>query len=73
MKAPRVFLMVVAIALAAGIGPALTDAVDMTAASLSKAVDALEAATGGKRYARTCGCEHRRDDPCQGREVVAGG
>ena len=48
MKAPRVFLMVVAIALAAGIGPALTDAADMTAASLSKAVDALEAATGGK-------------------------
>jgi hypothetical protein len=48
MKASRVFLMVVAIALAAGIGPALTDAADMTAASLSKAVDALEAATGGK-------------------------
>jgi hypothetical protein len=48
MKAPRVFLMVVAIALTAGIGPALTDAADMTAASLSKAVDALEAATGGK-------------------------
>ena len=48
MKAPRVFLMVVAIALAAGIGPALTDAADMTAAPLSKAVDALEAATGGK-------------------------
>jgi hypothetical protein len=41
--------MVVAIALAAGIGPALTDAADMTAASLyPKAVDALEAATGGK-------------------------
>src|SRR4030081_428900 len=48
MKAPRVFLMIVAIALAAGIGPALTDAADMTAASLSKAVDALETATGGK-------------------------
>jgi uncharacterized membrane protein YkoI len=48
MKAPRVFLMVVAIALAAAIGPALTDAADITAASLSKAVDALEAATGGK-------------------------
>jgi hypothetical protein len=48
MKAPRVFLMVVAIALA-GIGPALTDAADMTAASLyPKAVDPLEAATGGK-------------------------
>jgi uncharacterized membrane protein YkoI len=40
--------MVVAITLAAGIGPALTDATDMTAASLSKAVDALQAATGGK-------------------------
>src|SRR4030088_22577 len=37
-----------AIALAAGIGPALTDAADMTAASLSKAVDGLEAATGGE-------------------------
>jgi uncharacterized membrane protein YkoI len=48
MKALRVFLMFFAIALAAGIGPALTDAADMTAASLSKAVDALEAATGGK-------------------------
>jgi hypothetical protein len=48
MKAPRLFLMIVAIALAVGIGPALTDAADMTAASLSKAVDALEAATGGK-------------------------
>ena len=48
MKAPRIFLMVVAIALAAGIGPALTDAADMIAASLSKAVDSLEAATGGK-------------------------
>jgi hypothetical protein len=48
MKAPRVFLMVVAIALTAGIGPALTDAAEMTAASLAKAVDALEAATGGK-------------------------
>jgi hypothetical protein len=47
MNAPRVFLMIVAIALAAGIGPALTDAADMTAASLSKAVDALEEATVG--------------------------
>ena len=62
MKAPRVFLMVVAIALAAGIGPALTDAADMTAASLSKAVDALEAATGGKvleiRFVDEKGHEH---------------
>jgi len=48
MKALRVFLMSFAIALAAGIGPALTDAADITAASLSTAVDALEAATGGK-------------------------
>jgi uncharacterized membrane protein YkoI len=48
MKAPRIFLMVVAIILAAGVGPALTSEADVTAASLSKAVDALEAATGGK-------------------------
>jgi hypothetical protein len=40
--------MAVTIAFMAGVGPALTDAADMIAPSLSKAVDALEAATGGK-------------------------
>jgi hypothetical protein len=40
--------MAVTIALAAGVGPALTDAADMTETSLAKAVDVLEAATGGK-------------------------
>lgn len=48
MKAPCILLMAVTIAFMAGVGPALSDAADVTAPSLSKAVDALEAATGGK-------------------------
>ena len=48
MKAPRILLMVGAIALAAGVGPARTGAADVSATSLTKAVGALEASTGGK-------------------------
>jgi uncharacterized membrane protein YkoI len=48
MKVPRILLMAATIALTAGVGPALTNAADMTEMSLPKAVDALEAATGGK-------------------------
>jgi uncharacterized membrane protein YkoI len=47
MKVPCILLMA-AIAFTAGVGPVPADAADMTAPSLSKAVDALEAATGGK-------------------------
>jgi uncharacterized membrane protein YkoI len=48
MKAPRILLLAVTIALTAGMGPALIHAADKAEMSLAKAVDALEAATGGK-------------------------
>jgi uncharacterized membrane protein YkoI len=51
MKAPRIILRAVTIALAMGIGLALTgatSAAEITEGSLSKAVSALESSTGGR-------------------------
>ena len=48
MKALRVLVVVVTIALAAGVGPTQTDAAGITESSLAKAVSAVEASTGGK-------------------------
>ena len=48
MKAPRILIMALTIALAVGFWPAQADAAPVTESSLIKAVNALEAATGGK-------------------------
>jgi hypothetical protein len=48
MKALRIILRAMTIALAVGTGLALTGAADITESSLTKAVSALEGSTGGK-------------------------
>jgi uncharacterized membrane protein YkoI len=48
MKALRILIVAMTIALMAGVGPTQTDAADVTESSLAKAVGALEASTGGK-------------------------
>jgi hypothetical protein len=77
MKAPRILLTAVTIALVAGVWPATpaqTDAADIPRGSLTKAVGALEDSTGGKvleiRFVDDVGHDHFESVVAKPDEVI---